>query len=208
MELELLRISTEPDSTSGILFHKLEDGSRRFLSYTVEDTYRKAKIKHITRIPSNRYQIKFRKVGGFNKRYTDYYSASGKDPRANFNHGMLELQNVEEDNDRYEKMAYKFVLIHKGNSSKSSSGCVILTDSQENNQRVKGGWGGNSNTNYVRTYPKIAKELLKGNEVWINVIDFDFGEDPDEHKKPKRRKVDQNRRSTQKIDPRIRSRSL
>lgn len=207
MELELLRISTEPDSTSGILFHKLEDGSRRFLSYTVEDTYRKEKVMHVTRIPSNRYQIKFRKVGGFNKRYGDYYS---KNP--NFHHGMLELQNVEEDNDRYEKMSFKYCLIHKGNSSKSSSGCVILTDSQENNQRVKGGWGGNSNTNYVRVYPQIAKELLKGNEVWINIIDFDFGEDPNEHNKPigkpKINKVDHFKRSTRKVDPRIRSRSL
>ena len=59
-----------------------------------------------------------------------------------------------------------------------------MTDSQENNQRVKGGWGGNSNTNYVRVYPQIAKELLKGNEVWINIVDFDYGEDPDKENKP------------------------
>ena len=87
-----------------------------------------------------------------------------------------------------------------------------MTDSQENNQRVKGGWGGNSNTNYIRVYPQIAKELLKGNEVWINIVDLDFGEDPNKDNKPKGKpkinKVDQFKRSTRKVDPRIRSRSL
>lgn len=163
MELELLRISTEPQSTNGILFNKLPDGSRKFLCYIIEDTYRKEKVMHETRVPANRYQIKFRKVGGFNSRYTERY----KD-KADFHHGMLELQNVENEN-----MSFKYVLIHCGNSSKSSSGCLITTFSQESNVMKPEGWGSYSRIAYEYVYPIISNALLNDKEVWINIINFE-----------------------------------
>ena len=190
MDLELLRISTEPQSTNGILFHKLKDGSRRFLSYTIEDTYRKHKQMHTTRIPSGRYQIKFRTVGGFDSRYRKRYAGT------NFHHGMLELQHVQN-----EFMSFKYVLIHCGNSSKSSSGCIITTDTQENNVFKPEGWGSGSRRNYERIYPIISGELLKGEEVWINVVDFDFGENITEPKKVTKPKAQAPRKKrTRKID--------
>ena len=88
MNLELLRFSSEKNSTHGILSIVNDDGSKTFLSYTVEDPYRLKKIKHITRIGDGRYQIKFRAVGGFQSRYLKRY---GKDFHGN---GMLELQDV------------------------------------------------------------------------------------------------------------------
>ncbi len=163
MELELLRISTEPQSTNGILFNKLPDGSRKFLCYIIEDTYRKEKVMHETRVPANRYQIKFRKVGGFNSRYTERY----KD-KADFHHGMLELQNVQNEN-----MSFKYVLLHCGNSSKSSSGCLITTFSQESNVMKPEGWGSYSRVAYEHVYPLLAKPLLNGEELWINIVDFE-----------------------------------
>jgi len=51
MELEVLRISSQADSTSGILFD-ITGGKRKFLCYTVEDEYRSTKVKHETRIPA------------------------------------------------------------------------------------------------------------------------------------------------------------
>ena len=39
MELEVLRISSQVDSTSGILFDVTE-GKRKFLCYTIEDEFR------------------------------------------------------------------------------------------------------------------------------------------------------------------------
>ena len=176
MDLELLRISTEPQSTNGILFHKLKDGSRRFLSYTIEDTYRKHKQMHTTRIPSGRYQIKFRTVGGFDSRYRKRYAGT------NFHHGMLELQHVQN-----EFMSFKYVLIHCGNSSKSSSGCIILGDSIENNQLKPDGWVSSSRNNYLRTYPIIRDALLSGDEVWINIVDYDHK--PKDHSDDKDRIV-------------------
>jgi len=162
MNLELLRFSSTKDSTSGILSQIKEDGSKEFLAYTVEDPYREKKVKHITRFADGRYQIKFRSVGGFHSRYLQRYGAD-------YHKGMLELQNVK----GYSDEEYKYVLIHSGNSAKSSSGCVIIGDTQTNNQIKEFGWVGSSRNNYLRTYQIIRDALLKGDEVWINVIDYD-----------------------------------
>ena len=162
MELELLRFSSTKDSTSGILSLIKEDGSKEFLAYTVEDPYREKKVKHITRFADGRYQIKFRSVGGFHSRYLKRYGAD-------YHKGMLELQDVK----GYSDEEYKYVLIHSGNSAKSSSGCLIIGDNQTNNQIKEFGWVGSSRNNYLRTYQIIRDALLKGDEVWINVIDYD-----------------------------------
>ena len=85
------------------------------MAYTVEDPYREKKVKHITRFADGRYQIKFRAVGGFHSRYLKRYGAE-------YHKGMLELQNVK----GYSDEEYKYVLIHSGNSAKSSSVDVSL----------------------------------------------------------------------------------
>jgi hypothetical protein len=162
MELELLRFSSTKDSTSGILSKINKDGSKDFLAYTVEDPYREKKVKHITRFADGRYQIKFRSVGGFHSRYLKRYGAD-------YHKGMLELQDVK----GYSDEEYKYVLIHSGNSAKSSSGCVIIGDTQTNNKIKEFGWVGSSRNNYLRSYKIIRDALLKGDEVWINVIDYD-----------------------------------
>lgn len=163
MQLELLRFSSTNDSTSGILSLINDDGSKEFLSYTIEDPYREKKVKHITRFADGRYQIKFRAVGGFQSRYLKRY---GQEFHGS---GMLELQDVV----GYSGEEYKYVLIHSGNSANSSSGCIITGDTQTNNKTKEFGWVGASRNNYLRVYPIIRDALLKGDEVWINVIDYD-----------------------------------
>ena len=59
MKLEVLRISSQNDSTSGILFD-VTDGKRKFLCYTLEDEYRRVKVKHETRIPEGTYKLTLR----------------------------------------------------------------------------------------------------------------------------------------------------
>ena len=68
MKLEVLRISSQIDSTSGVLFD-VTDGKREFLCYTIEDEYRAQKVKHETRIPEGIYDLTLRSVGGFHSRY-------------------------------------------------------------------------------------------------------------------------------------------
>ena len=58
MKLEVLRFSSEEDSTSGILFDVTK--GREFLCYTLEDQYQTKKVMQETRIPAGEYEIKYR----------------------------------------------------------------------------------------------------------------------------------------------------
>jgi hypothetical protein len=64
MKLEVLRISSQEDSTNGVLYKVNPDKSREFLAYTLEDEERDEKVMHETRIPSGTYRITLRTVGG------------------------------------------------------------------------------------------------------------------------------------------------
>ena len=154
MNLEVLRISSESDSTSGLLFDTTN--GRKFLAYTLEDEHRDEKVMHETRIPSGTYKIKLRTVGGFHSRYVAKYGDMHK--------GMLHVQDVP---------GFEYILIHTGNTDEHTSGCLIIGDSQENNQLTKNGFIGKSTQAYKRVYPKIAAALENGEEVVINYLDFD-----------------------------------
>ena len=73
MKLEVLRISSERDSTSGILFDTTND--KKFLCYTLEDEKRDEKVMGETRIPEGTYEIKLRTVGGFHQKYTKRFGS-------------------------------------------------------------------------------------------------------------------------------------
>ncbi len=51
MQLEVLRFSSQVDSTSGLLF-EITDMGRRFMCYTLEDERRALKVKGETRVPA------------------------------------------------------------------------------------------------------------------------------------------------------------
>lgn len=150
MKLKLVRISSQADSTNGILY--IDD---EFACYTLEDEQRKIKVKHETAIPLGIYEIKFRTVGGFHDRYSSRFKS--------IHHGMLELQDVPN---------FQYILIHCGNTDEHTSGCILVGDSQENNELVKDGFIGKSTQAYTRVYPKIASALLNNEKVTIEIIDL------------------------------------
>ncbi len=154
MKLEVLRISSESDSSSGLLFDTTN--GRKFLCYTLEDEYRNDKVMHETRVPAGTYQIKLRTVGGFHGRYTKKYGG--------FHKGMLHVQDVP---------GFEYILIHTGNTDEHTSGCLIIGDSQENNQLKKDGFIGRSTQAYKRVYPAIAEALENGEDVTITYVDYD-----------------------------------
>lgn len=159
MELLLYRYSTSSESTLGILFalnHKR--AGREFLCYVIEDTFREHKIKHHTRIPSGKYEIKYRTEGGFYNKYKTRFT------EVNNERGMLELQNVPN---------FKYILIHCGNTAADSSGCLLVADSVNNNQSEKG-FAGKSSIAYKKIYKSVAAQLDKGQKVWITIEYFDF----------------------------------
>jgi len=154
MKLEVLRVSSDVDSSSGLVFD-ITNG-RKFLCYSLEDEYRNDKVMHETRVPAGTYQIQLRKVGGFNARYAKKYG--------DFHKGMLHVQDVP---------GFEYILIHTGNTDEHTSGCLIVGDSQENNQLLKNGFIGKSVQAYKRIYTPIATALENGEEVTITYVDYD-----------------------------------
>ena len=154
MKLEVLRISSESDSSSGLVFDVTN--GRKFLCYSLEDEYRDEKVMHETRVPAGTYNIKLRTVGGFNARYEKTYGF--------FHKGMLHVQDVP---------GFEYILIHTGNTDEHTSGCLIVGDSQENNQLMKNGFIGKSVQAYKRIYTPIAEALENGEEVTITYVDYD-----------------------------------
>ena len=156
MQLEVLRFSSEADSTNGLLFD-ITDGQRKFLSYTLEDEYRKEKIMSETRVPAGTYNVTLRTEGGF---YQDYTERFGSD----FNKGMLWVRDVP---------GFEYILIHIGNTDENTSGCLLVGDNQNNNQITKDGFIGSSTNNYKRIYPPIAEVLSNNGIVSITYTDYD-----------------------------------
>lgn len=150
MKLKLYRISSEADSTSGILM--IND---KFECYTLEDEQRQVKVMHETAIPLGIYEIQLRTVGGFHSKYIKRFGDMHK--------GMLELQDVPN---------FQYILIHCGNTDEHTSGCILVGDSQENNIVKKDGFIGSSTQAYKRIYPKIASALINNEKVTIEIVDL------------------------------------
>jgi len=155
MKLKVLRFSSQEDSTSGLLFLDGDLGLQ-FLCYTLEDEKRALKVRGETRVPAGTYKIELRKEGGFHNKYKKKYGSLHK--------GMLHVTNVPN---------FEYILIHTGNSDEHTAGCLLLGDSQENNNIIKDGFIGKSVNAYKRVYPYIVKALELNQEVTIEYIDFD-----------------------------------
>ena len=160
MDLEVIRFSSGTDSTNGILLevdmmapNPHGEGfrcKRKFLAYTLEDEYREEKVYGETRIPDGKYELGLRKVGGYNKKYTKRFFG--------IHIGMLQVLNVPN---------FEYILIHCGNTDEHTAGCLLVGDSQENNQIQKDGFIGKSTQAYKRIYPPIAEALKCGEKVTI-----------------------------------------
>ena len=154
MKLEVIRFNKGVDSTNGILFD-ITDDKRKFLCYTLEDESRVEKVYGETCIPEGEYKINFRREGGYHAKYSKRFS--------DIHMGMLEVCNVPN---------FKYILLHCGNTDEDTAGCLLLGDTQENNNTKKNGFIGKSTTAYTRVYPSIAKALEDGEEVTIVYRDF------------------------------------
>ena len=160
MELEVIRISSGTDSTNGVLL-ELDKYSpaphaegyrckRTFLAYTLEDEYRKEKKYGETRIPNGTYRLALRKTGGYHQKYSKRFS--------DIHMGMLHVTDVP---------GFEYILIHCGNTDEHTAGCLLVGDSQENNQITKDGFIGKSTQAYKRIYPRIAEAIECGEKVTI-----------------------------------------
>jgi hypothetical protein len=156
MKYEVLRVSSQKDSTSGLLF-EINNGKRTFLCYTLEDEQRDVKVWGETRIPPGTYKLKLRTVGGFHTRYLSRYGAD-------FHKGMIWVQDVP---------GFEFILWHAGNTDENTAGCLLLGNSQESNIVKKDGFIGASRNAYQFVYPRVVAALEAGLDVEVEYIDYD-----------------------------------
>lgn len=147
MEIKVIRFSSQKDSTSGIMLIENE-----FVAYTLEDEEREVKVYGETAIPTGKYEIKYRQVGGFHTRYASRFP--------DIHNGMLELQNVKN---------FEYILIHCGNTDENTAGCILIGDSQENNVLMKDGFIGKSTQAYKRVYKIISDAMNRGEKVTIEI---------------------------------------
>ena len=156
MKYEVLRISSGKDSTSGMLF-EVDNDTRTFLAYTLEDEQRDVKVWGETRIPAGTYKLKLREEGGFDNRYLNKYGEI-------FHKGMIHVQDVP---------GFEYILWHTGNTDEHTAGCLILGNTQTNNRIAKDGFIGSSVDAYKFVYPRVVSAIEAGIDVEVEYIDFD-----------------------------------
>ena len=71
---------------------------------------------------------------------------------------MLWLQDVP---------GFTFILIHTGNTDQHTSGCYIVGETQQDLDKGKDGFVGNSGVAYKKMYPKVKDAIKAGEEVTI-----------------------------------------
>lgn len=159
MELQVVRFSSQKDSTLGLLMNKISEGLS-FLCFTIEDEYQTKKIYNETRIPAGKYKIALRTEGGFHEKYLAKFGI-------NFHKGMLWIQNVP---------GFEYILIHIGNNDDDTAGCLLVGNNSQQNITEDGFIGGSTEA-YKRIYPLISDAILKNQEVFIEYVDFDVKKD-------------------------------
>lgn len=154
MYFEVLRFSSQQDSTLGLLF-QVSNNRKEFLAYTLEDEARTHKVWGETRIPAGEYKLGLRTEGGFHKKYLLKYGS-------HFHKGMIHVLDVPN---------FEYILWHIGNDDDDTAGCLLLGDESIQNL-TKRGFIGNSAASYERVYPKVV-EAIQNNNCWVKYIDYD-----------------------------------
>ena len=113
---------------------------------TLEDPIRMVKVMGDTCIPPGQYEVKLRTDGGKSPVYAKRFPE--------MHHGMLWLQDFPN---------FQYVYIHIGNTPKDTEGC-ILVGSGTAPDAITG-----SVNAYVGIYPQIAKAIMDGDTVLIDV---------------------------------------
>jgi hypothetical protein len=148
MEIRVFRYSTSKECTLGLLFI---DGV--FECYTLEDEFRYEKVPGKTRIPAGKYKIDLRKEGRIHNNYLRRFP--------DLHIGMLHVTNVPN---------FEFILIHCGNDSEDTSGCLLVGNEVNNNNENKG-YIRNSTIAYKSFYTKVIEAIIKEESVWIEYYD-------------------------------------
>tara|TARA_R110002050_G_scaffold54505_2_gene123217 strand:- start:18 stop:488 length:471 start_codon:yes stop_codon:yes gene_type:complete len=152
MKLKLIRINSTKNSTNGLLYDITSDPE--FMCYTLEDEPREIKVKHMTCIPAGEYTLALKTHGRLHDKYQYRF--------ADIHNGMIQLLDVPNFTD---------ILIHCGNTNEDTSGCLLVGDTQENNNIKESGFIGKSTIAYFRIYKAISEAIMSGEHCTINITD-------------------------------------
>jgi hypothetical protein len=161
LEYELQRISSDRESTAGIVYRLgmrssfAPPGSgqgKRFSCFTVEDQYRPVKVDRETRIPAGRYEIKLRTEGGMHDTYSKRFP---------WHRGMLWLQDVPN---------YTFVYLHTGNKESETDGCILTGDGILRTAMAEHETAGSAAA-YERFYKEVVAAFDRREQVFISIVD-------------------------------------
>lgn len=170
VDFEILRYSSQHDSTLGLLFHVKrrtnipllsggirdpQEGERLFTCYTLEDQFQTEKVMGESRIPAGRYRLTLRTFGDHHKRYSLKFQG--------IHQGMIEVMDVPN---------FQHILWHIGNTDDDTAGCLLLGNTAEANLSGQGRIG-NSTSAYRRVYPIVAQAILNQDEVWVRYTNLD-----------------------------------
>lgn len=144
MKVVLKRIYSSTKFTLGVFSI---DG--KTICYTIEDIKQAVKVYGETRIPAGVYQMTEFNGSRFTKSYKSKIKGHG---------GMLLIQNVPN---------FSGILIHAGNSSKDTAGCILPGLTHEINKDFIG----SSFAAYGLIYFPIIDKLRANKKVFIEIID-------------------------------------
>ena len=151
MIIKVDRVTSDDDSTISIVS---VDG--HFQCLGLEDEYRAFKKSGETRIPSGKYKVGLRTVGGFHGRYGKKF--------ADIHQGMLQVLDVR---------GFEYILIHVGNTDNDTAGCLLVGTgcyTEQQNMSIQ-----SSVTAYKLLYAKVINHA-KDNDLWIEYVDSDLND--------------------------------
>ncbi len=149
MRLEVVRVKSTECGTTGCLYDCTN--GRRWLAWTLEDSFRFDKVDANTRIPTGTYRLSLRTTGGFHAKYRQRFRSMHK--------GMLWVRDVPK---------FRWVLIHCGNTSDDTAGCLLIGNTLWRSGIAQ------SVQSYRTVYPRIANHLAEGGEATIRYSDIDW----------------------------------
>lgn len=150
MDYSLLRFKSRGDYTIGGIFeHKSMLAMPNFLCFSLEDEFRKEKIKKETRIKFGRYKLELRTEGGLTKKYARKFPT--------MHQGMIWLREVPD---------FKWVYIHVGNTDDDTEGCIVVGNGAIVDRLT------NSVDAYNFIYPKMVASIKSGS-TYITIVDHD-----------------------------------
>jgi hypothetical protein len=150
MDYSLLRIKSRGDYTIGGIFeHKTALSKPNFLCFSLEDEFRKEKLKAETRIKFGRYKLELRTEGGLTQKYARKFPG--------MHVGMIWLRDVPD---------FKWVYIHVGNTDDDTEGCIVVGNGALSDRLT------NSVDAYSFIYPKMVASIRSG-PTYITIVDHD-----------------------------------